>query len=485
MSNEFDMPIDEFRKYGHELIDWVADYLENVKEKPVLAQVKPGDIKNKLPLNPPENAEPMSEVINDLNEIIMPGMTHWNHPGFNAYFNSSGSGPGILAELISGAFNINGMLWKSCPSATELEEVVLGWLRQMIGLPEEFWGIIYEGGSASTMHAIAAARENVSNVMIRQKGMAGRNDLGRLRIYLSEHAHNSADKGALAVGVGLEGIKKIPANDRFEMVPGELEKAILHDRQNGWIPFCVVATVGTTSTTSIDPVDEIADICERENIWLHVDAAHAGTAAIVPEYRYILNGCERADSIVLNPHKWMFVPIDLSTFYTRKPEVLKRAFSLVPEYLKTGEDSNVTNYMDYGITLGRRFRSLKLWFVIRYFGVNGIIERLREHMRLAKMFENFIDESEYFEKLAPVPLSTVCFRAVFEEEFDDSLNEWNKTLMDNINATGKVFISHTVLNNKFTIRYVISGIRTEEKNVTDFCKLLQKEYQKIKEAVKI
>jgi aromatic-L-amino-acid decarboxylase len=443
----------------------------------VLAQINPGDIKSKLPGDPPVNAESMDEIIKDLDKIIMPGMTHWNHPRFHAYFNSSASGPGILAELVSGAFNINGMLWKSCPAATELEEVVLGWLRKMIGLPETFWGIIYDGGSASTMHAIAAARENIEGVYLREKGMTGRKDIGRLRLYVTEHTHSSALKGAINVGVGLEGIRKIPVDKEYRMNAAELEKAIIEDKENGWLPFCVIATVGTTSTTSIDPVEKIADVCEREKLWLHVDAAHAGIAAIVPELKYILKGCERADSFVTNPHKWMFMPIDISAFYTRKPDVLKKAFSLVAEYLKTDEDTKAINYMDYGISLGRRFRSLKLWFVIRYFGVNGIIERLREHIRLGKIFESWIDESEHFERLAPVPLSTVCFRAVPSGLNEIELNEFNKNLMDSINSTGKAFISHTMLNGKFTLRFVISGIRTTEDDIKLVWELLNELYR--------
>lgn len=474
-----DMPAREFRKYGHELVDWIADYLENVSEKPVLAQVKPGDIKAQLPEDPPAKSESMDDIISDLNKIIMPGMTHWNHPRFNAYFNSSASGPGILAEFVSGAFNINGMLWKSCPSATELEEVVLGWLRKMIGLPEEFWGIIYDGGSASTMHAIAAARENIKDVHLRRKGLTGRNDVGRLRMYVTDHTHSSALKGAVNVGVGLEGIRKIPVDDQFGMNAEELARAVDEDRKEGWLPFCVIATVGTTSTTSIDPVNEIADICEKEKLWLHVDAAHAGIAAIIPELKHIIKGCERADSFVTNPHKWMFMPIDISAFYTRHPEVLKDAFSLVAEYLKTNEDTTVTNYMDYGISLGRRFRSLKLWFVIRYFGVDGIIERLREHIRLGRLFESWIDESPNFEKLAPVPLSTVCFRAVAQGKSEKELNEMNKTLMDMVNATGKVFISHTSLNGKFTIRFVVSSIRTTENDVKIVWQILNEVYKEL------
>lgn len=472
MKNSGDMPVEEFRKNGHELIDWLADYLRDIDDYPVLAQTEPGDIKKKLPDAPPLKGESMSNIYKDLDKIIMPGMTHWNHPKFMAYFNSSASGPGILAEMVASTFNINGMLWKSCPSATELEEVTLSWLRQMIGLPENFWGIIYDGASSSSLHAIAAARENLSEYKLREKGMTGRSDLKRLRIYASEHAHSSVDKGAITVGVGLEGIRKIPVDNNFAMLSDELESAIKEDLANGWLPFCVVATIGTTSSTSVDPVSSIADICEKYDLWLHVDAAHAGSTAILPEMKHFFDGCERADSFVLNPHKWMFVPIDLSVFYTRKPEILERAFSLVHEYLKTGEDQIVNNYMNYGIQLGRRFRSLKLWFLIRYFGVEGIQARIREHLRMGKMFAEWIDADPSFERLAPVPFSTVCFRAVVDGMGEIQLNNFNQRLMDEVNATGKVFLSHTKLNDIFTLRIVISSVRTTEEHVQQVYDLL-------------
>ncbi len=459
-----DMPVEMFRKNGHQLIDWIADYFSEIENYPVLPKIKPGDIKKGLPQSPPLSGEEMDKIFEDIDKIIMPGMTHWNHPDFMAYFNSTSSGPGILAELLSAAFNINGMLWKSCPSATELEQVTLDWFKQMLKLPDDYWGIIYDTASVSSMHAIAAAREFAS-LNIRNKGMAGRNDIPRLRLYASEQAHSSIFKGALTLGIGLEGIRKIPVDDKFRMIPGELENAIKEDKRNGWLPFCAVATVGTTSTTSIDPVNEIADICNRENIWLHIDAAHAGIAAIVPEMRHILNGIEKADSMVVNPHKWMFTPIDLSVFFTRKPGILKQAFSLEAEYLKTSVDSEVENYMDYGIQLGRRFRSLKLWFIIRYFGTEGIIRRIREHLRLGKEFAKLIDDSPEFERMAPTPFSTICFRAHPDNILENKLDELNENLMNEINATGKLFLTHTKLNRKFVIRLVISGLRTEERHV--------------------
>lgn len=473
-----DMPVDDFRHYGHQMVNWIADYLMDIEKFPVLARIQPGDVKKQLPEQPPQKGEEMSNIFPAIDKIIMPGMTHWNHPGFMAYFNSTSSGPGILAEMLTAAFNANGMIWRTCPSSTELEQVMMNWLRQMLKLPEDFWGIIYDTASVSTLHAIAAAREAAGERFeFRKKGML-RNRSPRMRLYCSEHAHSSVEKGALTLGIGLEGVRKICVDSKFTMIPAELQKAIKEDRQDGWLPFCVVATVGTTSTTSIDPVEEIAKICSAENIWLHVDAAYGGTAAIVPEMRYILNGVEQADSIVVNPHKWMFTPIDLSAFYTRKPEVLKRAFSLVAEYLKTAEQNKVESYMDYGVQLGRRFRSLKLWFIIRYFGVDGIVDRLRYHLKLTRDFSAWINSHPHFRQMAPAPLGVTCFRAVIQNKNEDELDRLNEKLMNNINQTGKIFLSHTKLNSQFVIRLAISGIRTEEKHVEEAKKLLD---EKLKE----
>ena len=468
--NYGDMPAEEFKKYGYELIDWAANYIENVGSFPVLPNIKPGDVKTQLPTRAPSKCEPMDQILADVDKIILPGTTHWQHPNFMAYFNSTASGPGILAELLSAAFNVNAMVWKSAPASTELEETVLIWFRELMNLPKEFRGIIYDTASVSSMHAIAAARESVG-YDIRKKGMSG---APKLRLYCSEHAHSSIDKGALTLGIGLDGIRKIPVDSDFRMIPAELEKAIREDRANGFVPFCVVATIGTTSTTSVDPVDEIANICEYEKIWLHVDGAHAGVTAMLPEMSNHFKGLERADSFVVNPHKWLFVPVDLSILFTRKAEIIKQAFSLVAEYLKTSEDSVVENYMDYGIQLGRRFRSLKLWFVLRYFGIEGLQARLREHIRLGQLFAKWIDDHSSFERLAPTPFSTICFRAKPEGWNDENeLNELNEKLMNAINLTGKVFLTHTKLNNKFTIRLCISGIRTEEKHVELAWKVIQ------------
>ncbi len=474
------MPAADFRQYAHQLVDWVADYFQNIEQHPVLPDIAPGEIREKLPSAPPLSGEAMEKILADIDRVIMPGMTHWNHPDFFAYFAITGSGPGILGEWLSGAFNINGMLWKTCPAATELEQVVMDWLRQMLGLPKDFWGIIYDTASISTLHAIAAAREQLADLRIREEGLAGRNEVPKLRLYISEHTHSSIEKAAITLGLGLNSVRKIPVDENFRMRADLLAEAIAEDRRNGWQPFCVVATVGTTSTTSIDPVPAIADICERENLWLHIDAAYGGAAAVVPEMRHILNGCERADSLVMNPHKWLFVPFDFSAFYTRKPEILRRAFSLVPEYLRTAQDNEVENLMDYGVQLGRRFRALKLWFALRYFGVEGIAARLREQVRLAQKFAGWIDAHPDFERMAPTPFSLVCFRAHPHGINVSRLNHFNEQLLEAVNATHEIFLSHTKLREQYVLRLAIGNLRTEERHVSRVWSILQQKLAEIR-----
>ncbi len=461
-----DMPTDEFRENGYKLVDWITDYLNDIEKFPPLSQVNPGDILKRIPQTPPAKGEDIENVLSDIDKILIDGITHWNHPGFMAYFNSTSSGPGILAELLTAALGANGMLWKTSPAFTELERSMMNWFRQMVGLPENYWGIIYDTASTSSMHAIAAAREQL-NLKIREKGMAGRNDLPRFRLYCSEQAHNSIDKGALTLGIGLEGIRKISVNDKFEMIPTDLENKIKEDVSKGYKPFCVVATVGTTSTTSVDPVEAIADITEKHNMWLHIDSAYAGVTAIIPEMKWITKGWDRADSLVINPHKWMFTPMDLSVYFTRKPDILKRAFSLSAEYLKTNQDNEVENLMDYGIQLGRRFRSLKLWFIIRYFGVDGLAERIKNHIELAQELRSWIEKENDFEIMAPTPFSTVCFRFNPGNLSEDKLNKMNEELLEKINQSDKLFLSHTKLNGKFVIRLTIGSIRHERKHIVD------------------
>ncbi len=476
MPHTGDMPSDEFLLSGQSLIEWVANYRERIDEVPVLPDFKPGHLSEQLPAAAPQSGEPMQAILQDLDSLIMPGMTHWNHPNFFAYFSITGSGPGILGELASAAFNINGMLWKTSPAATELEQVTLEWLRKMLALPDDFKGIVYDTASVSSLHAIAAAREAFSDLNIREQGMAGRPDCPRLILYCSEHAHSSIDKAAIALGLGLNSVRKISADEKYRMRPKELALAIEEDRRQGWRPFCVVATVGTTSTTSIDPVQAIADICERENLWLHVDAAYGGSAAIVPEKRYIFDGCDRADSLVMNPHKWLFVPVDFSVLFTSRPEVLRQAFRLTPEYLRTPEDEQVENYMDYGVQLGRRFRALKLWFVLRYFGVDGLVARIRNHLELAQMLAGWIDEHSEFERMAPVPFSTVCFRAnpagISEPQ---QLNVLNERLLAAVNETRRIYLSHTKLGDDYVLRFAIGNLRTEERHISTAWKIVQEQ----------
>ena len=470
-----DMDPESFRMYGHQVVDWIADYLAHVGDYPVQAQTAPGDIRQALPDKPPVQPESMETILADFERIIMPGITHWNSPGFLAYFGITGSGPGILGEMLSGALNVNAMLWRTSPAATELEQVTLDWLRQMLGLPHPLFGVINDTASSGVLYALAAAREALP-LHIRQQGIAGRVDVPRLRYYASQEAHSSVDKAGIVLGVGQEGLRKIGVDSEFRMDVEKLEQAIREDIAEGWQPFAVVATVGTTSTTSVDPVPQIADICESYGLWLHVDGAYGGSAAVESTMRWTMAGCERADTMIVNPHKWLFTPIDCSVLYTRKPDVVKAAFSLVPEYLRNTESSGeeVLNLMDYGTSLGRRFRSLKLWMIIRYFGQEGLAARIREHIRLAQLFARWIDEDSAFERLAPTPFSTVCFRAHPSGMDDETkLEGLNESIMNHINARGRFFLSHTKLNGLFTIRVAIGNLRTTETDIRDLWAELQ------------
>ncbi len=469
-----DMNPNDFRQYGHQIVDWIADYLTHPEQYPVLSRSQPGEIKSQLPATPPAQPETMDRILADFENILLPGVTHWNHPSFFAYFGITGSMPGILGEMLMAALNVNAMLWKTSPAATELEDVALDWLRQMLGLPAGLDGVIMDTASISSMIAIAAAREAL-DLDVRRQGLAGRADLPRLRLYVSDQTHSSVEKGAITLGLGQENVVKIPSNAEFQMQVDALETAVQSDIAAGYRPFFVCATVGTTSTTSIDPVSEIAAIAQKHNLWLHVDGAYGGMAAIVPEMRGVLDGAEEADSIVVNPHKWLFTPIDLSVFYTRHPGVVKRAFSLVPDYLRTaeGDAAAVKNLMDYGVQLGRRFRALKLWMVIRTYGQDGLAARLREHIRLGQQFANWVDAASNFERLAPTPFSTVCFRACPDSVPETALNELNEQLMTAVNETGEIYLSHTNLSGKFTLRLAIGNIRTAERHVAHAWALLQ------------
>jgi aromatic-L-amino-acid decarboxylase len=460
-----DMDPEAFRREAHRIADWIADYFASPERFPVLSRVRPGDIRGALPAEPPEHGEPFDAILADFERTLLPGITHWNHPGFFAYFAISGSGPGVLAEFLSAALNVQAMLWRTSPAATELEEVALGWLRKLLHLPDAFEGVIYDTASVSTLHALAAAREQaVSNV--RTQGLAGRLDLPPVRVYCSEHAHSSVDKAVILLGLGHESLRRIDVDADFRMRPDALVAAIDEDVRAGCQPIAVVATVGTTSTTSVDPVGAIAAICGREHLWLHVDAAYAGAAAIVPEHRWILRDAAAADSLVVNPHKWLFTPFDLSAFYCRRMDVVRAAFSLTPEYLQTNEAGAAKNLMDTGIQLGRRFRALKLWMVLRYFGAEGIRARLSEHMRLAQLFAGWVDASPEFERVAPAPFSVVCFRL-------RDTDQVNEDLLARLNQTGEIFLSHTRLAGRYVLRLAIGNLRTSEAHVARAWQLVQ------------
>jgi aromatic-L-amino-acid decarboxylase len=463
---------ESFRTYGKEVVDWIADYLKHPEDYPVLAQVKPGDIKQQLPAAPPAAPEAMDTILADFHRIIMPGITHWNHPSFFAYFANSASAPGMLGEMLCTALNINGMLWRTSPSATELEEVVLTWLRQMIGLPESFRGVITDTASVSTLVALTAARE-ATQKRIREDGLAGRTELPKLRMYISDQTHSSGEKAGIVLGIGQNNVVKIPSDKFFRMDVTKLEQAIADDKKNGYLPFAVMATIGTTATTSIDPVPEIATICKRENIWLHVDGAYGGSWAVMPEMKHILAGCEFADSMVVNPHKSLLTPMDCSVLYTRHVDTLQRAFSLVPEYLKTS-DGDATNYMDWGVQLGRRFRALKLWFIIRSYGVDGIAAKQREQCRLAKEFASWLEADGNYERIAPVNFSVVCFRFHPKNISDEAvLEKLNANIINSINATGEAFLAGTKLNGRFVIRLAIGNVATSEQHIQRVWELVQ------------
>jgi aromatic-L-amino-acid decarboxylase len=473
---EGDIPPERFVEYGKRLVEWVGEYLANPERYPVVSRAKPGDIAAALPVSPPQAGESLDDIIADFEGVIVPGITHWNHPGFFAYFAVSASAPGILAELLTAALNVNAMLWKTSPAATELEDRALDWLRQMLGLGDGWSGHINDTASISTMLALAAAREAVG-LDVRERGMAGRGDLPPLRVYCSEHAHSSVDKGAITLGIGHENVVHIPCDAQFRMRPDALRAAMLADVARGMRPMAVVATVGTTSTTSIDPVRAIAGVIRQVESearpWLHIDGAYGGTAAIVPELRHVLDGAELADSIVVNPHKWLFTPIDCSALYVRQPDVLRRAFSLVPEYLVTREQHEVVNLMDYGVQLGRRFRALKLWMVIRAFGADGLAARIRHHCELARAFASWVEEEPGWKLMAPVPFSLVCFRYAPSGTDEKEQETLNARILERVNASGRAFLSHTKLNGTYTLRLAIGNIRTEKRHVADAWALLK------------
>jgi len=448
----------EFARVGR----FIDDYLEHPERYPVLARTRPGDIVAALPESAPETGEPFDALMDDFERVVLPGITHWNHPRFFAYFATSAAPVAIAAETLAATLDVKAMLWRTSPAASELEAVVMRWLGRLLGLPDAFTGIIYDTASIAGFTALAAAREAL-DLDIRRKGMSGR-DLPCLRVYVTEHTHSHVEKAAIALGVGQENVVKIACDEAFRMRPEALDAAIAADLAAGHRPMAVVATVGTTSTTSIDPVARIAAIARARGVWLHVDAAYAGAAAIVPEFRHVLDGAERADSIVFNPHKWLFVPMDCSTLFVRDEALLRRAFSLVPAYLET-TDGDVRNYMDYGLQLGRRFRALKLWFVLRYYGAEGLRAHLRAHVALAGEFASWVEAEPHWRVVAPHPFSVVCFR--YEPAGADAAatEAANRAILERVNAGGIAFLSHTEIEGAYVLRLAIGNLRTTRDDV--------------------
>jgi aromatic-L-amino-acid/L-tryptophan decarboxylase len=454
----------ELRTALEQAAGWIARYLDGVDRLPVMARVEPGDIAAALPTHPPAHGESLEAILADVDRVLMPGLTHWNHPGFMAYFGISGSPPGILGETIAAALNVNAMLWRTSPAATELEQVTVRWLAELTGLPTGWFGQITDGASSSTLYALAAARE-AAGLDIRTRGMAGRDDLPPLRVYASTETHSSIEKACIVLGFGREGLVKIDTDAEFRMRPDSLREAVLADVRAGRRPIAVVATVGTTSSTSIDPVAAAADVCAEHGMWLHVDAAYGGSAAVVPALRHVLDGCERADSLLVNPHKWLLTPMDCSVLYTSRPDDLRAAFSVIPEYLRT-DDQDAVNLMDYGVALGRRFRSLKLWMVLRAYGADGLAAIIAGHVALAQRLEAAIRTEPGWELLAPVPFSTVCFRHNPGGSGDEAdLRRRNEAILERVNATGRVFISHTELGGRYALRVAIGNLATSAEHV--------------------
>ncbi|HEX4629642.1 MAG TPA: pyridoxal-dependent decarboxylase [Chthoniobacterales bacterium] len=457
-----DIPPEEYRKHLHELADWMADYRENIAKQRISPEAKPGAIISALPAAPPESAEPLEQIFADVDRLIVPGVVHWAHPQFVGYFGCTTTAPGVFAEMIAATLNVNAMTWRTSPVATELETVVLGWLRQWLGLPEEFGGVVYDTASIGSMHALAVAREE-AGISVRTQGLSGRAELPIFRIYVSDQAHSSIDKAAIALGLGEHNVRKIPSDGAFRMNVAALREAISADLRKEFKPLAVVATVGTTSTASVDPVRDIAAVCSEHQMWLHIDAAYGGGLALLPECDWVTDGFDLADSIVVNPHKMLFVPFDFSVLYVREIERLRRVFTLVPEYLRGDAAGAEINYMDYGVQLGRRFRAIKAWMVWRTFGREGLAARIREHLRLAELFAAWVKEDRRFELAAPVGMGVVCFR--FKAATDPESDKRNSQLVESINAAGQAYLMQTKLRGRTVMRLGLGNVLTTEEHL--------------------
>ncbi len=459
-----DLPPEVLRAYLHRVADWVADYRATIDHRPIGHRAEPGDIAAQLPVDLPDAATSLSNLLGDLDRIIMPGVVHWGHPAFLGYFGSTSNGPALVGEIIAAALNVSAMTWQTSPSATELETVVLGWIRSMIGLPESFTGIVYDTASIGVLHALAAARERCG-IEIRERGLAGRPDIPVHRVYASDQAHSSIEKAMIALGLGETNVVRIPSNSDCRLDVEAVRLAIDADIRAGRRPMAVVATVGTTSTASVDPVGKIAAICREHKIWLHVDAAYGAAMALLPEGRWVMDGVERADSVIVNPHKWMFVPLDFSVLFIRDAALLRSVFSLTPEYLRGDAAAGVVNYMDYGLQLGRRFRALKAWMAFRAFGRAGLASRIGEHCRLARLWSEWVASDPRFVVAAPVRMAVVCFRFVPVEIDDAAADQLNERIVEAVNASGEAYLTHTRVGGRVAMRIGIGNILTTEEHL--------------------
>jgi aromatic-L-amino-acid decarboxylase len=463
-----DVPVDEFRRQLHELADWIADYRENIEQIPVAPTARPGAIAEKLPKRGPETGEAFDKIFSDFKEVILPGVLHWSHPQFAAYFGSTSNAPGIEGDIIASALNINAMTWRTCPAATELETVVVDWLRQWLHLSGDFGGVVYDTASIGIMHALAVAREEAAPCT-RKQGLTGR-ELPRFRVYTSDQAHSSVEKAVIALGLGEENVRRVPSDAEFRMNVAQLREMIVADRAQGFRPLACVATIGTTSTASADPVPDIARVCRGEKMWLHIDGAYGAGLAILPEFKSIADGWNEADSIIINPHKMLFVPFDFSVLYVRDLERLRRVFTLVPEYLRGDTLEAERNYMDYGVPLGRKFRALKAWMVFRTFGRAGMAARIREHLRLAQIMADWITVDDRFELAAPVVMGVICFRFMTP---DPSMGDQvNSAIVEKVNASGRAYLNQTKLNGRTTIRIGLGNVLTTERHLRNVWELI-------------
>ncbi len=454
------MNLEEFEKHAHEMVDWMVDYYKNLRSFPVKSQVTPGSIKEQIPDGAPENGEPFEDIIRDVNNIIMPGITHWQHPNFHAYFPGNSSFPSLLGEMMTSTIAAQCMIWETSPAAAELEEKMMDWFKEMMALPSDWFGVIQDTASTATLVALLSARESVTGFSSNKKGLSQ-----TLRVYASSETHSSIEKAVKIAGIGSDNFVKIEVDANLSMIPKKLSEAIRNDREKGYLPMAVVSTLGTTSTLAFDPLNQIAEICSAEGVWHHIDAAYAGSAFVLEEYQHLLGGIEKADSYLFNPHKWLFTNFDCTAYFVKDKETLLKTFEILPEYLKTGTRGIVNDYRDWGIQLGRRFRALKLWFVLRTYGVNGLKERLREHISYAEWLSENIKEHPNLELVIDPAMNVLVFRFIDNAKSEAELERYNQEMINDMNASGEVYLTHTRIQGKFAIRVVIGQTYFEKSNV--------------------